>query len=242
MERIPFPLRRVATGLATVLALAAPAAQATTNLVQNGSFENTPVTTTTFFISAGVANWTNSDIGETLVTPNWYTSGQFFPGVGVAGPLPATSPDGGNFVYSDGDYHNSPIVQTITGLTPGAFYQLSFYQALAQDTEIYTTPGAVTGQWQVNFGGDILMSSFMSGNGATLTISPWAQQTMVFQAHTSTQLLSFLSVGTGDPPLVFLDGVSLTAVPEPGTLALMLAGGVFVGWQRRRAARSAPSA
>jgi len=61
---------------------------------------------------------------------------------------------------------------------------------------------------------------------------------MTFTAHTSTQVLSFLSVGTGDPPLVFLDGVNLSAVPEPGTFALMLAGGAMLAWRRSRAARA----
>lgn len=234
--RVPSSLHPAAAlrALACAAALATGATGAWANLVQNGSFENTPVTITTQFLSASVANWSNSDIGEALVTPNWFTSGYLFPNVGVAGPLPATSPDGGNFVFSDGDYHNSAITQTITGLTANTQYTLTFWQALAQDTEPYVTiPGPVTGYWNVNFGGDLQSSAFMKGDGSTLTISPWAQQTMTFTAHTSTQVLSFLSVGTGDPPLVFLDGVSLTAsVPEPGALAMMGVGGLLL-WLRR---------
>ena len=53
-----------------------------------------------------------------------------------------TSPDGGNFVFSDGDFMNSAITQTLTGLTPNTTYQLNFWQALAQDKEPnITDPG-----------------------------------------------------------------------------------------------------
>ncbi len=213
------------------------AALASGNLVQNGGFENTPVTITTQFLNANVANWSNSNIGEALVTPNWYTNGYLFPNVGVAGPLPATSPAGGNFVFSDGDFMNSAITQTLTGLSPGQVYELTFWQALAEDTEPgITIPGPVTGYWRVGFGTSVQNSAFMTGDGTTNTISPWAQQTMFFTAQTATQVLSFFSVGTGDPPLVFLDGISLAAVPEPDTLALLVAGAglLFVRARRRR--------
>jgi hypothetical protein len=144
-------LRKPITLLVTWLALAGLTGTANAGLVTNGSFEISAVSTTTTFLYAGVSNWTNSDIGEALVFPSWYTNGYLFPGVGLAGPFPQTSPDGGNFVLSDGDYHNSPILQTITGLILGDSYQLSFYQALAQDTEPnVTVPGAVSGQWQVS--------------------------------------------------------------------------------------------
>ncbi len=42
------------------------------------------------------------------------------------------SPVGGNFLAADGSYLNRPVEQTITGLTPGTTYYLSFYWAAAQ--------------------------------------------------------------------------------------------------------------
>ncbi|MBD3760257.1 MAG: PEP-CTERM sorting domain-containing protein [Rhizorhabdus sp.] len=42
------------------------------------------------------------------------------------------SPVGGNFLVADGSYLNRPVEQTITGMTIGQTYHLSFYWAAAQ--------------------------------------------------------------------------------------------------------------
>jgi hypothetical protein len=221
----------------------APVAPAYAGLVVNGSFENATATITTQFLTAGVSNWSNSNIGEALVLPSWYTLG-LFPNVGLAGPFPQYSPDGGNFVLSDGDYMNSAITQTITGLTPGANYQLSFYQGLAQDTEPnITIPGPVSGRWQVTLGSSpSQLSSMMYADGSIPTISNWKQETMAFTAQNATELLSFFAIGTGDPPMVALDGVSLDATaPEPASFLLMGLGGALLGcgvFVRRRKAQA----
>lgn len=228
-------LYRTAPLALAALVIAALPTAAGANLVNNGSFEVTNVTITTQFLATTTANWSNSDIGEALVTPNWFFTGQLFPNVGIAGAFPQTSPDGGNFVLSDGDFHNSPLLQTITGLTPSSVYTLSFYQALAQDTEPpITIPGPVSGRWQVSLGASSQLSAFMTGNGATLTFSPWALQTMTFTATSATEVLSFLSIGAGDPPLLGLDGITLAAaVPEPDSLALIGLGGLLLALKLR---------
>ncbi len=235
---------------AALLALAgACSLPAQANLVTNGSFEITTATvTSTWPVSAfggcpnspvSVAGWSTSNIGQAIVLPSWQPgapgTGVLFPtglcnpgpSVGVAGALPTSSPDGGNFVMSDGDYGNAPITQTLTGLTPGGQYTLTFLQALIQDTQPpFTTPGAVTGYWQVSFGSTVLNSTAMSADGSILSYSPWKGQTMVLTANNATEVLSFFSVGTGDPPLVLLDGVVLEAVPEPATAWTLLLGGM----------------
>jgi hypothetical protein len=233
---------------------------AAANMVQNGSFEVTTATatatvtvTSTWPASAfggrlgspvSVANRSTSNIGQAIVLPSWqpgapgtgvlFPTGLCNPGppVGVAGPLPTTSPDGGNFVMSDGNYGNAPITQTITGPTPGQRVTLTFLQALVHDTQPNgTTPDAVTGYWQVTPGSTTLNSTLMTADGSTLTISGRAMQSMRFIPNAATEVPGFLSVGTGDPPLVLLDGVVLEAVPEPGTAAMMLlarAGGLLL--------------
>ncbi len=229
---------RLTTTFAFLLALFALASPASANLVANGSFEIATATVTSQFLTAGVSNWSNSNIGEALVLPSWYTLGLLFPpNVGLAGPFPQYSPDGGNFVLSDGDYMNSPITQTINGLTPGASYQLSFYQALAQDTEPFVTiPGPVSGRWQVTLGSSApQLSSMMFANGSVPSISPWRWETMSFTAQNASEVLRFFSIGSGDPPMVALDGVNLTGpVPEPAAVWLVATGFLALGFGLKR--------
>ena len=109
-----------------------------------------------------LTGWTHNTApgidGDCLVAPGY--SGSICGGVGLAGALPANSPDGGNFIASDGNFFNHSISQLITGLTPSASYQLTFYQALAQDVEPgITVPGPVSGHWDVTFGSTTLSSA-----------------------------------------------------------------------------------
>lgn len=63
---------------------------------------------------------------------------------------------------------------------------------------------------------------------------------MTFKATATSQVLSFLAVGTpnGEPPISFLDGVDLEAVSEPASLTLISVGVIgTVGAIRRRRAK-----
>jgi hypothetical protein len=247
IHRAARPMKWVATARAAAVLMALPAGAAMANLVNNGSFEATTPSSPysdTISSAAVVPSWTSGYLGgEALVSPKWFSANCYYCtsslNVTFAGVTVASSPDGGNFVFADANYLNSPLKQVVSGLTPGASYQLSFYQALAQaqfSVFGYGTPGAVSANWLVALGsGPAQASTVMNANGATLTWAPWNLQTMTFTAANATEVLSFVSVGSGDPPALMLDGVTLlAAVPEPTTGAMLLLGGLAAGGVYRR--------
>ena len=230
----------------TFVSLLASTAEA--NLVTNGSFETTAAFPTTdnylpITSAAVVPGWASSYFGgEAVVRPKWATDACVLcapapPAFTFTGPLPASSPDGGNFVFSDANFLNSALTQTISGLTVNTVYKLKFYQALSEPfffTPGYGTPGPISAQWSVSLFGTQLAPA-LTANGATGVISPWTLQTLTFTATSTSTVLSFLAVGTGDPPTIMLDGVSLTAaVPEPQTWALLALGFAVGGVIYRR--------
>jgi hypothetical protein len=246
------------------LALVTPASATPVNLVQNGSFENTTLTNTGYFNqfspayggtgASNVAHWTVNCGGTlypanagscapgdpllVLVVPTTSTTG-FSPGNGLYGPgaNPSTtpvpkSPDGGNFVAEDGNAElNVSFSQQISGLVPGKDYAVSFYQAASQQIGL---SGATTEQWQVSLGSEIEDSTLMHNPSESFT--PWSQQILLFTASSTSEALTFLALGSpaGLPPIALLDGVSVTAVPEPAFLAVAGLGLVGVFAFRRR--------
>ena len=154
--------------------------------------------------------------------------------------LPGAAPGGGNYVLIDGAAaYSATLSQSVTGLTIGASYTLSFYQSAGQEV-LASTGAASIDYWQVAFGGQTKGSA--SQNSITVqpgsTTSPgWQLVTYTFTATAINQTLSFLSVGSGAPPFLFLTGVDLepvTSTPEPATVALVLAGLVAIPAARKR--------
>ncbi len=174
------------------------------------------------------------------------------------GAIPNTSPGGGNFIVADGAASYSvAIYQTLTGLTPGASYTVSFYYAAGQQD---TFSGNTTEGWQVSFENSAQKTQ-VTANGTTIQDTPtqanisgtstpglvsggfqaWALDTMTFTASASTQVLTFLSMGTpdGEPPADLLSDVvvNATATPEPAsavTSATGMAALVGLIWFRRK--------
>jgi hypothetical protein len=244
MLRIVLPV-----AVAGVLAFATSGARA--DLITNGSFE-------TLTDMSGNPTTTGGELNHTVQATGWSTTGYNFiftsgsadttgvtgasgnlqlwgPGNGSDNGLPASSPDGGNYLAADGAYEVEAITQTITGLTAGAQYTVGFWYAAAQQHG-YTGP--TTEQWVVSLGSDTLSTPVI--DNLNHGFSGWQYDTLTFTADSTTDTLSFLSQGTpsGVPPFALLDGVTMSqAVPEPASAAMMLtglAGLIGLGWWRRR--------
>jgi hypothetical protein len=226
--------------LSAVLILASPA-RANTNYVVNGGFETTTNGNGQLTFNTIATSWTNlgdgaghdgynflfspgtaDTIGATGADGNLKLWG---PNDGSANGLPATSPDGGNYIAADGVYEIGAIQQQISGLTIGTEYTLGFWWGGAQQSGF---SGITTEGWDVSIG-DI------PKNTAILTdpnhgFTGWQYQSFTFIADSVSPLLSFLAVGTpaGEPPFSLLDGVNLQQSPEPGSFALIGLGLVAV--------------
>jgi hypothetical protein len=153
---------------------------------------------------------------------------------------------GGAFMILDGDPgFSGALSQTVGGLTVGQTYTLSFDWAAGEladrtgyDTDQLT--GSIAGLSTINFATSVYSNT--AGAGQPGSFSGWSQVSVTFKADSASEVISFLSVGTPAanlPPVSFLDGVSLTAVPEPAAWALMLLGFTGLGAAIRRRRRLA---
>jgi hypothetical protein len=149
-------------------------------------------------------------------------------------PTIVAPPGGSNVIAIDGgSAYSASISQTISGLSVGSEYVLSFYQGAAQQKGFTT---ATTEQWQVTFGSNSQTSLLM--NNAPEGVVPWNEVTMSFLATSASETLTFLALGTpaGEPPVVLLADVDMF-LPEPGSLAMLGAGMlglVAARWRRSR--------
>ena len=246
-------LRLFLLSVPILLAAAAGTGAQAVPVIVNGDFEQTTL------ISPNSAQMTTSNV------TGWSTTGYnflFFPGtatttgakptsysqlylggsttVGASNYFPATSPAGGNFVAADGDFSVGAITQTVTGLTAGLKYAVSFYWGAAQQTGY---SGATTEQWKVSLGSEMYATPVVTNPNQSF--SGWFAQTFTYTATSASQVLSFLAVGTpsGAPPFVLLDGVSIAvAVAEPAswmTLVAAVLSIIGVARLKRRSSRLA---
>jgi hypothetical protein len=227
----------LALSMLSVPALAAPF----TNLVTNGDFE---VATGTGMIdyNTTVDSWSNpkvSGVNGTQYAYNFLYEPGKADSTGANGwdgnvkfwPTVTNSPSGGNFVAGDGAYYGGPISQTISGLTPGQKYTLSFAYAAAQQAGF---DGDNWSSWTGTFGGESFQTSTL--NNPSHGFTGWQNASFTFTASSNSQVLSFLAAGgpTGVPPFALLDGVSIAPVPEPEEWAMMLVGAGLVSFQVKR--------
>ncbi|WP_158258294.1 PEP-CTERM sorting domain-containing protein [Rhodopila globiformis] len=182
------------------------------NLITNGTFQTTP--------SLGAGQWTE------------FTSIQ-----GWTDTLGAIEIDGSGVVMSS-LYNGEPqslevdsnsfdtVSQAVTGLTVGAYYQLSWGYG--------DRAGSGPQQLNVSFGGNPVASDHGTGSGQ------WTTNSFIVQATGTSEVLSFAAVdtsGIGGNPSVGneIADVSLSAIPEPASMALLGAGLAGLSLIRRRA-------
>ena len=186
------------------------------NLVTNSDFSSYVSAPKDWFYNVLPTDWASISYAS-IDAPNTATTG---PAVPVWGPFP-NPPLGGNFLEDDGSSGLSdPVTQTINGLTAGQSYTLSFYQAGGQQ---YGESGQTNQYWQVTLGSDTQTSAVMAV--PSQGVFPWEVQTLTLTADNTSDVLSFLAVGSGGvPPMVFLADPDLESnVPEPSAF-LLLAG------------------
>lgn len=246
--------RFIVTPAISALALIAlsGSAKANLNLVTNGGFESTTLSSSGQITTSNVTGWSSpydpvyynfvyfpgqaTTAGVGAVDTDCCNPHVWLYGPGNSATFPV-SPNGGNFLAADADtQYNGAVTQTINGLTPGGTYDLSFYWGGAQYT---TRTGPTTESWLVSLGSQTQSTGFISN--ASESFTGWQQANMQFKATSASEVLSFLAVGTpnGEPPVSVLDGVSLVAAPEPGYSAVMLLGIGCLAFVARRRYKSA---
>jgi PEP-CTERM motif-containing protein len=207
------------------------------NLVVNGSMallgsNGQPLPTNTVFFAGAnpgaLTGWSFLNAGA---------SAEYWNSFGLQ-----ASPDGGTYLGVQDLATFAPrnnvqgVTQTVSGLTPGAGYQLSFYSMSNHD-------GIGLQDWQVTFG-----STTQTGLTTTPNASQsgtWVQSTMSFTATAASEALTFAAqyLPGSVPEMLNLDGVVLKqasgvpAVPEPETYALFGAGLLLLRWAARRRVR-----
>lgn len=237
--------------LAGLFSVVAQTAMAQTNLVQNGTFAVTGGSTSFQFSTYDsyaptetLAGWSTTGYNfvflptSTVATGGYGSLSLYSATTSPSNSFNNATPTGGNFIGADADFGTAAITQSINGLKAGATYAVSFAWAGAQQTGF---TGATTEQWEVSLGGSQQNTQVI--NVVSTGFSGWMNTTFNFVATGSSEVLSFLANGTplGVPPFALLSNVSMTQVPEPASMTLMITAFAAIAGvtRRRRIARKA---
>ena len=187
---------------------------------------------------AVLSSWANTD-GYSFVASGTDLGSGYYGDIHLQSAT--TSPVGGNFIAADGNNIDGKgsLSQMLTGLTVGDNYAVTFYQAAGEQTGF---SGALSEQWKVNLGSAASYAAIMNYGGGNWV--GWQKETLVFNATSTSELLSFLSIGlpgSGAPPFALLDGIAVQDVPEPAAFAVLGVGalGLMLLGRRRSQAGTA---
>lgn len=205
---------RLAVLLITVLCGLAGPALAATNLVRNGSFEADPAPNAYWTITETLTGWQGDPA----------TVDGRFGGIELQnqGFENLVAQDGANWVELD-TYRNSWMTQTVQAT---GWVELSFWYA--------ARPGWAAGTQDLGFSLGSLKGTVLQGvaGGSTLQWQHYVGR--VDLGSSGSAVLRFEAQGLSDMAGGLLDNVSVTAVPEPATTALWLAGLGLVAVARSR--------
>ncbi|MDH3431249.1 MAG: PEP-CTERM sorting domain-containing protein [Gammaproteobacteria bacterium] len=194
--------------LALLAVLLLPMA-ANADLIVNGGFEDPDISTGSFAIFGGGI-------------PGWYvTTGD---GIEIQDNVAGSPYEGGQLVELDAT-RNSGMAQNV-GTSSGGLYELVF--------AFSARPGVSELSNGIDIFWDGLLLDSITASGAGLSDTSWTIYSFLVTASTDLTVLEFRATGISDSLGGYLDGVSLVAVPEPGTLMLLGIGLAGLGLTRRR--------
>jgi hypothetical protein len=242
---------RMALGAAVISVLVSGPAFA--DLITNGSFEinggigqlGVNTTATGWTVAPDSSNHTGSTYGFIFGNSTAFSTGSS--GVALIGANPPDgTTEGHSFYGEDTTYQTTLLEQTVSGLTVGKEYALTFEWAGAQQVGF---SGATTDKWVATLGSQAESTIVVTNPSHGFT--GWMDATLDFTATSTSELLTLDGVGTclaggcgetvsGAPPFALIDSVALNGVPEPSTWAMMLLGFAGLGYaglrNRRRSA------
>jgi hypothetical protein len=153
----------------------------------------------------------------------WTVSGGTIDLVGIGGAFDLI-PGNGGYVDLDGSTRQSGLLSANVSLLGGVMYTLSFDLAGSHRGSSETV--------NVTFGSTAQSLSLASAD-------PFSSHSLSFTPATAGSYSFGYQNLAGDNVGILLDNVSITAVPEPETYAMMLAGLGLVGWLAGRKKRFA---
>jgi hypothetical protein len=231
---------------------ASPAFAGVTNLITNGDF--TDLTNGLGQITDGenvtsAVGWTTTGYNMVMNQAGTSVNTQYggftlwdHANGGVSDWSGLTKSGVGNFLAMDADYDTARVSQTVSGLTVGDTYDLTFNYGFAQQRELDGSGfnGATTQNLEV-FVGDANAPAWTSAteNLANHDFSGWSSETLTFTATASSEVVSFLAAGSPQvPPFTLVSDVSLIeSAPELSTWAMMALGFAGLGYAGFRSAR-----